>query len=90
MTLFPSLKPPTLEHQTQWTSPSCEEALLAQEEAELEEKYNEIRIANATLMPIGKINVDNDQDDFEPDGEEDDADNVEEESEGEDFDQETG
>ncbi|MCO5591397.1 hypothetical protein L7F22_045380 [Adiantum nelumboides] len=54
------------------------------------EKYNEIRIANATLMPIGKINVDNDQDDFEPDGEEDDADNVEEESEGEDFDQETG
>ncbi|KAH7426615.1 hypothetical protein KP509_10G008900 [Ceratopteris richardii] len=90
MMLFPTIKPPTLEHQTQWASSSCEEALLAQEEGDFEEKCHEIRMANATLMPIGKINVDNDQDELEPDGEEDDADNVEEESEGEDFDQETG
>eukprot|EP00250_Pteridium_aquilinum_P011481 c20099_g1_i1 orf=125-397(+) len=90
MLLFPSLKPATLEHQTQWMPSQCEEALLAHEEAELEDKYNEIRMANATLMPIGKINADNDQEEYEADAEEDDADNVEEESEGEDFDQETG
>jgi hypothetical protein len=38
MLQFPTLKPPTLEHHSEWTSTLCEEALLAQEEAELEDK----------------------------------------------------
>lgn len=88
MLRFPILKPPTLEHHSQWTFPQCEEALLAQEEAELEYKYNEIRTANDSLISIGKTKPDNnDQEEFEPDAEDDDA---EEESEGEDFEQETG
>ena len=53
-------------------------------------QYNEIRTANEGLIPIGKINTDNEQDEFEGDGDDDIDDPGDDESEGEDFEQETG
>ena len=53
-------------------------------------QYNEIRTANAGLIPIGKINADEDLEEFEGEGDYDIDDPRDDESEGEDFEQETG
>ncbi|CDP12736.1 unnamed protein product [Coffea canephora] len=73
----------------QWPQPQSDELLLSMEEAEFEEKCNEIRKTNSNLLVIGKATTDNDKEDFDNDADDDDADNVEE-SEGDDFEQETG
>ncbi|KAJ7565173.1 hypothetical protein O6H91_02G051000 [Diphasiastrum complanatum] len=90
MMQFPSLIPPTLQDPAEWPLLlHNDEAMLAHEEAELEEKWNEIRTANEGIIPIGKTTVENDQEEYDQDAEDEDADNVEEESEGEEFEQET-
>ena len=53
-------------------------------------QYNEIRTANEGLIPIGKINADEDLEEFEGEGDYDIDDPRDDESEGEDFEQETG
>ncbi|KAL8494183.1 hypothetical protein ACS0TY_025108 [Phlomoides rotata] len=73
----------------QWPKPQYDELLLAMEEAEYEEKCNEIRKINSNLTIIGKTSVDNDKEEFDNDADDDDADNADE-SEGDEFDQETG
>ncbi|KAJ9559557.1 hypothetical protein OSB04_004717 [Centaurea solstitialis] len=73
----------------QWPQPHSEELLLAIEESEFEEKYNDIRKINSNLTVIGKTSAENDKEDFENDADEDEADNAEE-SEGDEFEQETG
>ncbi|KAJ4878547.1 Uncharacterized protein Rs2_43565 [Raphanus sativus] len=75
----------------QWPQPQNEEILLAMEEAEFEEKCNEIRKMSPSLRVIGKPVVDNHQeeDDNEADDDDDDGDNAEESDE-EEFEQETG
>ncbi|CAM6050323.1 unnamed protein product [Sphagnum compactum] len=88
MLQFPTLVPPTVDHSDDWVILHNDESLLAQEEAELEEKWSEIRTANEDVTPIGKTAPENDQEDYEPDAEDEDGDNVEEESEGEEFEQE--
>ncbi|BBN13218.1 hypothetical protein MPTK1_6g01740 [Marchantia polymorpha subsp. ruderalis] len=89
---FPTLVVPSFDvFSSDWLSQINEEAILAQEEAEYEEKVgfslplslSEVRNANSNLIPIGKTTPENDQEDYEPDAEDDDADNAEEESEGE-------
>ncbi|KGN64341.1 uncharacterized protein LOC101206898 [Cucumis sativus] len=72
---------------SQWPQPQNEELLLAMEEADFEEKCNEIRKTNSNLVVIGKMTADNDKEDIE--AEDDDADNADE-SEAEEFEQETG
>ncbi|KAF5808705.1 putative anaphase-promoting complex subunit 15 [Helianthus annuus] len=72
----------------QWPKPHSEELLLAIEESELEEKYNDIRKINSNLIVIGKTSVENDKEDFDDEADDDDADNAEE-SEGDEFEQET-
>ncbi|RWR76130.1 prothymosin alpha-B [Cinnamomum micranthum f. kanehirae] len=64
-----------------------DDLFLALEESDLEEKWNEIKKANSNLVVIGKIALDNDKEDFDPDADDDDVDNVEE-SEGDEFVQE--
>ncbi|XP_042500363.1 uncharacterized protein LOC122078445 [Macadamia integrifolia] len=73
---------------SQWPHPQSDELLLAMEEADLEEKCNEIQKTNSNLVVIGKMTVDNDKEDFDNDADDDDADNAEE-SEGDEFEQET-
>ncbi|KAG6554825.1 hypothetical protein Mapa_003408 [Marchantia paleacea] len=81
---FPTLVVPSFDvFSSDWLSQINEEAILAQEEAEYEEKLSEVRNANSNLIPIGKTTPENEQEDYEPDAEDDDADNAEEESEGE-------
>ncbi|KAF3566424.1 hypothetical protein DY000_02011564 [Brassica cretica] len=72
----------------QWPQPQSDEIFLSMEEAELEEKCNEIRKMSPSLPVVGKPVVDNHQEE-DDDDEADDADNAEE-SGGEEFEQETG
>ncbi|EYU22178.1 hypothetical protein ABFS82_09G014800 [Erythranthe guttata] len=72
----------------QWPQPQNDELLLAMEEAEYEEKCNEIRKANSNSIIIGKTAVENDKEDFDNDADDDEGDNAEE-SEGDEFEQET-
>ncbi|CAN7089953.1 hypothetical protein IGI04_033601 [Brassica rapa subsp. trilocularis] len=74
----------------QWPQPPNEEILLAMEEAEFEEKCNEIRKTSPSLPVVGKPVVDNQQEEDDDDeaDDDDDADNGEE-SDGEEFEQET-
>ncbi|KAH0450064.1 hypothetical protein IEQ34_020756 [Dendrobium chrysotoxum] len=65
-----------------------DELLLAMEESELEDRWNEIRKANINLPVIGKAGHDY-KEDIDADAEDDDADNLEE-SDGDEFEQETG
>ncbi|XP_020572158.1 uncharacterized protein LOC110018985 isoform X1 [Phalaenopsis equestris] len=65
-----------------------DELLLAMEESELEDRWNEIRKANSNLPVIGKV-VHDYKEDIDADAEDDDADNLEE-SDGDEFEQETG
>ncbi|KAL5544116.1 hypothetical protein UlMin_007900 [Ulmus minor] len=74
---------------SQWPQPHNEELLLAMEEADFEEKLNEIRKTNTNMVVIGKTTTDNDKEDYDNDVDDDDVDNAEE-SEGEEFEQETG
>ncbi|GBG87483.1 hypothetical protein CBR_g45542 [Chara braunii] len=85
---LPSLVAPTLEDITGWLQQQNEEAQLAYEEHELEEKWNEIRRSNEDLIPIGQRPADGTHDDYEQDVEDEDADNVEDESETDEFEQE--
>ncbi|KAL8494182.1 hypothetical protein ACS0TY_025107 [Phlomoides rotata] len=62
----------------QWPQPQNDELLLAMEEAEYEEKCNEIRKINSNLTIIGKTSVDNDKEEFDNDADDDDADNADE------------
>ncbi|KAL2623101.1 hypothetical protein R1flu_003306 [Riccia fluitans] len=81
---FPRLVVPSFDvFSSDWLNQTNEEALLAQEEAEYEEKLSEVRNANSNLIPIGKTTPDTDQEDYEQDAEEDEGDNADEESEGE-------
>ncbi|XP_010248640.1 PREDICTED: uncharacterized protein LOC104591495 [Nelumbo nucifera] len=92
MTQYPvatSMIPSSVLLPSQWPHPQSDEILLAMEESDLEDKYNEIKKANNNLVVIGKITVDNDKEDLDNDADDDDADNAEE-SEGDDFEQETG
>ncbi|CAN6585422.1 unnamed protein product [Malus baccata var. baccata] len=73
---------------TQWPQPHSEELLLAMEEADFEEKCNEIRKSSSSMAVIGKTAVDNDKEDYDNDPDDDDVDNAED-SEGEEFEQET-
>ncbi|KAL8265063.1 hypothetical protein R6Q59_023193 [Mikania micrantha] len=91
MTQYPTstrLIPTSLLLPPQWPKPHGEELLLAIEESELEEKYNEIRKINSNLIVIGKTAAENDKEDFDEEADDDDADNAEE-SEGDEFEQET-
>lgn len=90
MLKFPRLVPPTVDHTSYWQILDCDEALLAQQEAELEEKFNEIKIPCEGVVVIGKIPPENDQEEYEPDAEDEEADNVDEESDAGEFEQETG
>ncbi|KAL7138905.1 hypothetical protein ABFS83_09G014500 [Erythranthe nasuta] len=72
----------------QWPQPQNDELLLAMEEAEYEEKCNEIRKANSNSIIIGKTAVENDKEDFDNDADDDEGDNADE-SEGDEFEQET-
>ncbi|XP_031479076.1 uncharacterized protein LOC116249905 [Nymphaea colorata] len=74
---------------SQWPHSQNDEFTLTVEEAELEDKLNEIRKANANLVVIGKVAQDNDKEDFDGEADDDDVDNVDE-SEGDEFEQETG
>ncbi|CAL0305115.1 unnamed protein product [Lupinus luteus] len=74
---------------SQWPQPHNEELLLAMEESDFEEKCNEIKKINSTIVVIGKTTNENDKEDFDNEADDDDADNAEE-SEGEEFEQETG
>ncbi|VVB17999.1 unnamed protein product [Arabis nemorensis] len=92
MTQFPSSTktvPASYLLPLQWPQPQNEEILLAMEEADFEEKCNEIRKMSPSLPVIGKPVVDNHQEEEDNEAEEDDADNAEE-SDGEEFEQETG
>ncbi|EPS58652.1 hypothetical protein M569_16163 [Genlisea aurea] len=71
----------------QWPQPQSEEILLAMEEAEYEEKLNEIRKSNNNIVPMGKVRADTEKEEF--DNEADDDDDNGEESEGDEFEQET-
>ncbi|KAJ0236412.1 hypothetical protein HA466_0257190 [Hirschfeldia incana] len=73
----------------QWPQPQNEEMILAMEEAEFEEKCNEIRKMSPSLPVIGKPVVDNNQEEDDNEGDDDDdADNADESDE-EEFEQET-
>ncbi|XP_019416028.1 PREDICTED: uncharacterized protein LOC109327370 [Lupinus angustifolius] len=74
---------------SQWPQPHNQELLLAMEESDFEEKCNEIKKMNSTLVVIGKATNKNDKEEFDNEVDDDDADNAEE-SEGEEFEQETG
>ncbi|KAJ4974432.1 hypothetical protein NE237_007606 [Protea cynaroides] len=63
---------------SQWPHTQSDEILLDMEEADFEEKCNEIRKTNSNLIVIGKMTVDNDKEDFDNDADDDDADNPEE------------
>ncbi|CAM6086228.1 unnamed protein product [Calypogeia fissa] len=79
---FPSLVVPSFDvFYSDLHSHYNEEAVLAQEEADYEEKLNEIRTANLNLIPIGKTTPENDQEEYEPDAEDEEGDNAEEEGE---------
>ncbi|XP_010519535.1 PREDICTED: uncharacterized protein LOC104798964 [Tarenaya hassleriana] len=73
----------------QWPQPHNEEIFLAMEEAEFEEKCNEIRKMSPSLPVIGKPTIDNNQEEDDNDAEDDEADNAED-SDAEEFEQETG
>lgn len=88
MVQFPMLVPPTVDHSDDWLIVHGDENQLAQEEAELEEKWAEIRTTNEGVNPLGKTAVENHEEDYEPDAEDEDADNGEEGSEVEEFEQE--
>jgi len=88
MVQFPMLVPPTVDHSDDWLIVHGDESQLAQEEAELEEKWAEIRTTNEGVNPLGKTAVENHEEDYEPDAEDEDADNGEEGSEVEEFEQE--
>lgn len=88
MVQFPVLVPPTVDHSDDWLIVHGDENQLAQEEAELEEKWAEIRTTNEGVNPLGKTAVENHEEDYEPDAEDEDADNGEEGSEVEEFEQE--
>ncbi|CAF1716631.1 hypothetical protein HID58_084773 [Brassica napus] len=63
----------------QWPQPQSDEILLAMEEAELEEKCNEIRKMSPSLPVIGKPVVENQQEEDDDEADDDhDADNGEE------------
>ncbi|XP_071691788.1 uncharacterized protein [Rutidosis leptorrhynchoides] len=92
MTQYPTssrIIPSSLLVTPQWPPPHSEEHLLAVEESQLEEKFNEIRKLNSNLPVIGKTSVENDKEDFDNEADDDDADNAEE-SDGDEFEQETG
>ncbi|CAN8251815.1 unnamed protein product [Cochlearia groenlandica] len=92
MTQFPSSTktiPASYLLPLQWPQNQSEELLLAMEEAEFEEKCNEIRKMSPSLPVIGKPVADNQQEEEDNEAEDDDADNAEE-SDGEEFEQETG
>ncbi|KAM5571922.1 hypothetical protein ABKV19_012148 [Rosa sericea] len=74
---------------SQWPQPHSEELLLAMEEADYDEKCNEIRKSHSNQIMIGKPTVDVDKEDYDNDADDDDVDNAED-SEGEEFEQETG
>ncbi|XP_047329946.1 uncharacterized protein LOC124933571 [Impatiens glandulifera] len=74
---------------SQWPQTNNDEALLALEESEFDEKCKEIRTAMSNTIVIGKTTAENDKQESENEAEEEDADNVEE-SEGDEFEQETG
>nr|ABK26791.1 unknown [Picea sitchensis] len=76
-------------HLSPWPLLQNDDVQLAMEEAELEEKWAEIRNANSNLPVLGRTNVDNDQEDVEGEPEDEEADNAEE-SDADDFEQETG
>ncbi|GAB4860652.1 hypothetical protein Ancab_035815 [Ancistrocladus abbreviatus] len=86
--MIPASLPLRLQQQ-QWPNPQNDELLLAMEEAEYEEKCNEIRKMNSNTTVIGKTTVDNDKEDFDNDAEDDDDGDNADESEGE-YEQETG
>ncbi|KAG0583439.1 hypothetical protein M758_3G136900 [Ceratodon purpureus] len=88
MVQFPMLVPPTVDHSDDWLIAHGDENQLAQEEADLEEKWAEIRTTNEGVNPLGKTTVENHEEDYEPDAEDEDADNGEEGSEVEEFEQE--
>jgi len=88
MVQFPMLVPPTVDHSDDWLIVHGDESQLAQEEAELEEKWAEIRTTNEGVNPLGKTAVENHEEDYEPDAEDEDADNGDEGSEVEEFEQE--
>ncbi|XP_030542245.1 uncharacterized protein LOC115749530 [Rhodamnia argentea] len=91
MTQFPEstrMIPSSFLLPSQWPQPQNEELLLALEESELDEKYNEIRKLDSNIVVIGKSAAENDKDADEEDADDDDPDNAEE-SEGDEFEQET-
>jgi hypothetical protein len=88
MVQFPMLVPPTVDHSDDWLIVHGDENQLAQEEAELEEKWAEIRTTNEGVNPLGKTAVENQEEYQEPVAEDEDADNGEEGSEVEEFEQE--
>ncbi|OWM90530.1 uncharacterized protein LOC116188453 [Punica granatum] len=73
---------------SQWPQPQNEEILLAMEEADYEEKLNEIRKIDNNLTVVGQTTAHVDKEDYDNDADDDDADNAEE-SEGDEFEQET-
>ncbi|PWA86523.1 hypothetical protein CTI12_AA140470 [Artemisia annua] len=90
MLQFPTstkLIPTSLLLPIQW--PPSDELLLAIEESQLEDKYNEIRKINSNLIVMGKTFVETEKEEFDNEADDDDADNAEE-SEGDEFEQETG